>query len=759
VVFLPKYQEFLNTTRSSQSELYKKIQEVNQLNSMINEQQRNLEVQESIKKEFEAKTKENELENEKLEEKISFLKSELDILVNSIPYRISRDVTTYIDEKIPPNTRRGKLLRKIVLSRYKKALSKDIQLTKSTFSYDYHFDDTVDKKTLQSLENSLSYKPKISIIMPVYNPEKSFLKIAIQSVKEQYYKNWQLCINDDGSTKDGIHKILEDESDKDERIFVTYSNKNEGISSASNKALSLAKGDFSILLDNDDELARNALLEVVKILNQNSELDFIYSDEDKIDQEGNHVVPFFKPGWSPDLFFSYNYPIHISAFRTSLLKEIGAFRIGFEGAQDYDLILRYLERTQKIAHIPKVLYSWRKIPGSTSYGPFEKDYAYNAGKKALNETLKRRKMDAHCEGGIQIGTYRVKYRILDDPLVSIIIPSKSFKNLQVCINNILKKSTYRRFEIIVLDSSKEDKIRNFCNEFSEVKWERISHEKFNFSKANNEGVKKSLGDYLIFLNDDTEVITPDWIESLLEHAQRKEVGIVGSKLLFRDEHVQHAGTIVGIQRHAGNYGGMHKNDGGYFSFAKIIRNCSAVTAACMMMKKEIFEQLGKYDEELANSWQDVDLCIRVINSGKLIVYTPYSVLHHYEGGTRGSRDNSEAELDARKIFREKHKDFIKKGDPYYNPNLSLAIPYKIVKNYTRALRDLVDLYERRKDLHQNFPNEQENGFRNLIDWAATHGIIADIEKEVLQPHFDYYYENCSEDAKPLANKIKLFFRK
>ena len=699
-----------------------------------------------------------DLENQKYQEKISNLRNELDTLQNSIPYKISRDITTYIDDKIPPNTKRGKFLRRIIFNKYKKALAGKTQLTAPTFSYEYYFDDTVDKEALSILNSTLKIKPKISIIMPVYNPEISFLKKAIQSVKNQYYTNWQLCICDDGSTKEGIHNTLRDESANDDRISLTFSEKNEGISAASNKAIKLANGEFTLLLDNDDEIAKNALLEVVKTINENTDVDFIYSDEDKIDEKDNHSQPFFKPDWSPDLFFSYNFPIHVSVFRTFILKQIGGFRIGFEGAQDYDLILRYLEKTHNISHIPKVLYSWRTIPGSTALGPFEKDYAYAAGTKAINDALKRRKLNAHCEGGIQMGTYRVKYGIQDDPTVSIIIPTNSLENLQVCLRSILKKCTYRRFEIIVMDSSKDNKIENFCKEFEQVKYQKVSLEKFNFSKVNNDGVNKSIGHYVIFLNDDTQVINPDWIENLLEHAQRKEVGIVGAKLLYKDDHVQHAGTIVGIQRHAGNYGGMHKNDGGYFSFAKVIRNCSAVTAACMMMRKEIFNQIGGFDEKMAQSWQDVDFCIRTKKTGKLILYTPYSVLYHYEGQTRGSMDTSDEELEARRIFRKKHEDFIKNGDPYYNPNLSLAIPYRIVKNYPKPLRDLVDLYEKRSDLRKNFPNEQEHGFRNLIDWAATHGVVMDSEKEVLQPHFEYYFEKCSQNAKPLAKKIQLFLK-
>ncbi len=696
--------------------------------------------------------------NQKLRNSEDLIKNELQILKDSAPYIIAKDITSYLDEKLPPNSKLGKLLRKIVYKKYKKILSEHAKVIESQFSYDYQFDDTLNKKSIDVVIDSLDYKPKISILMPVYNSNISFLKKAIQSVKDQYYTNWQLCICDDGSTNEEIHKILKEESSADERISMILSKKNEGISSASNKALNLAEGEFTLLLDHDDELSKNALLEITKTINENPSVEFIYSDEDKIDENDPHVTPFFKPNWSPDLLFSYNYPIHVSVFQTPLLKKLEGFRKGFEGAQDYDLNLRYLEHAQKIVHIPQVLYSWRKNPGSAASSPFEKEYAYDAGKRALNDALKRRKIDAECIGGIQMSTYRVKYRIRENPLISIIIPTKTLRNIQKCIESILQKSTYRNFEIIVMDSSKGDTIKKFCHEFKKIRHEKLIQEKFNFSKINNKGVKRSQGEYIVFLNDDTEVISPDWIEGLLEHAQRKEVGIVGSKLLYKDDHVQHAGTIVGMQGYAGNYGGIHKSDPGYFFYAKIIRNCSAVTAACMMMKKNTFTKVGGFDEQLANSWQDVDLCISVINSGKLILYTPYSVLYHYEGGTRGSQDVSEEELEAKKKFREKNKDFISKGDPYYNPNLSLYIPYQVVKNYKKPLKDLVDMYERRSDLQQAFPNEQENNFKNLIDWVVTQGIVIDSEKQILQPHSDYYFENCSENAKPLAEEIRQFLK-
>ena len=264
----------------------------------------------------------------------------------------------------------------------------------------------------------------------------------------------------------------------------------------------------------------------------------------------------------------------------------------------------------------------------------------------------------------------------NEPLISIIIPSKNLENLEKCIKSIFKKSTYQNFEILVLDTSSENEIEKFCNT-SKVQHLRIPLKKFNFSKINNEGVKKSKGKYIIFLNDDTEVISPEWMEALLEHVQRDEVGIAGSKLLYQNKLVQHAGTIIGINGHAENYAMMHKDEPGYFSYAKIVRDCSAVTAACMMISKELFEKCNGFDENLANSWQDVDLCLRVSEINKEIIFTPYSLLYHYEGNTRGNTDASEEEMEARRIFREKHKEFILKGDPYYNPNLSNTVPFAL----------------------------------------------------------------------------------
>jgi len=701
-----------------------------------------------IKEENERKSDELELiknENENRQDKLIEVK-------NSLEYKIGKYSIEYLGKNFPPNSIHGRILRGFLSRIFKNRLIQEFKIEE--YEYRYQFNDEIDAKLIIHQIKTFEERPKISIIMPVYNTNIEFLKNAIESVKNQYYFNWQLCICDDGSTKKEVKNILKKYS-KQEKIDVIFSEDNNGISEASNKALEIVNGEYVLLLDHDDQLSKNALLEIVQVINNNRNVEFIYSDEDKI-EGNNHLEPFFKPDWSPDLFFSYNYPIHVSVFNTEILKKLGGFRKEFDESQDYDLILRYLEKVNQIYHIPKVLYSWRKSKGSTALAPSEKREAFEAGKRAINEALERRKINGYCEDGVQKFTYRVRYEIKGTPLISIVIPSRNLNYLKVCLKSIFEKSTYKNFEIIILDNSQDDKIEKFSENFKVIKLIKIFSKKFNFSKINNEGVRHSKGEYIIFLNDDTQVITPQWIENMLEHAQRDEIGAVSCKLLYENNLVQHAGTIIGIQKHAGNYGMIDRDEGGYFSYAKIVRNCSAVTAACMMISRKIFDQIRGFDEMIERAWQDVDLCIRIIKSGKFIVYTPYSILYHYEGLTRGSLDSTSDELAARKKFFLKNKDFIEKGDPFYNQNLSLTIPFKLRKRWVEPLQVLYDIYEGRKDLRLNFPNDVNRKLQQMIDWAATHGIISDSHKEFLEKHYEYYFENCSEQAKPLAKKIKFF---
>jgi GT2 family glycosyltransferase/2-polyprenyl-3-methyl-5-hydroxy-6-metoxy-1,4-benzoquinol methylase len=523
---------------------------------------------------------------------------------------------------------------------------------------------------LQNEARSLAYKPLISIVMPVYNTDEMWLRAAIESVLEQLYPNWELCIADDGSTKPGVKRVLDEYLQRDKRVKVTYLPKKQGIICASNAAMSLATGEFVGLLGDDDELAPWALLEVVKLLSQNPSLDFIYSDEDKLEPDGRRSEPFFKPDFSPDLLMSMNYICHFSVFRRLLFDQVGGFRKGLDGSQDYDLILRVSEQTKNIAHIPKILYHWRKIPGSASIGADAKSYAYPAGLKALEETLGRRKQPGKVAMLVP-GRYHVRYEIVDRPLVSIIIPTKDkARLLRHCFEAIEKKSTYRNYEIIIVDNgSTQPAAQRYLDYLRrQLNCKVISfNETFNYSRMNNLAAKHAHGDFLLFLNNDTEVITPDWLEEMIGHAQRAEVGAVGVKLLYRDHRIQHGGVVVGIGGLADHaFCGLPSSQPGYMGLAAVTRNCSAVTAACMMMRRTVFEEAGGFDEELVVAFNDVDLCLRLARKGYYIVYTPHVALFHYEGKTRGEY----APYQDICHFRKRWSSFRDGGDPFYNPNLA-----------------------------------------------------------------------------------------
>ncbi len=534
------------------------------------------------------------------------------------------------------------------------------------------------KKQIEDI-NNFKYKPKISIIMPVYIVEEKYLREAIESVLLQTYTNWELCIADDAPKKTYIKKILNEYKKKDKRVKVVFRKKNGHISRSSNSALKLATGEFIGLLDNDDIIHPQALYEVVKCLNNNKTLDFIYSDEDKLELDGRRTHPFFKPDWSPDMFLSANYLCHFTVIRKKLVDKVRGFRVGYEGSQDYDLFLRVTEKTKNIHHIPDILYSWRKIPGSTAVNYDIKNYAYKSSVKTLKSVIKRRKINAILEDGIMPGMFRIKYKIKGNPLVSIIIPTKDKVNyLKRCIKSILKKSTYRNFEILIVDTgSEEGKTERYykkLKKFDEIRFLNWNKE-FNYSAVNNFGAENAKGKYLLFLNNDTEVINPDWIESMLEHAQRKEIGAVGAKLLYPNDRVQHAGIILG-------FGGVAGHAMKYFKDIKlglpypkdIIRNYAAVTAACMMVSKKKFLKVGGLDEKFRIAFNDVDFCLKLYDRGYLNLYTPYSKLYHYESITvgrpnEGTRDMLGFHRETKKM-KEKWGDLIK-NDPYYNPNLSL----------------------------------------------------------------------------------------
>ncbi|MDE5093273.1 MAG: glycosyltransferase, partial [Trichodesmium sp. St11_bin5] len=534
----------------------------------------------------------------------------------------------------------------------------------------------------------LGYKPLISIIVPVYNTPESFLKAMIQSVMDQIYPYWELCIADDASPNPHLKEILKDYAQKDERIKVIFREENGHISANSNSALSLATGDFISLLDHDDILTPDALYEVILLLNKHPEADMIYSDEDKINEADERLDPFFKTGWCPDSLLSRMYICHLGTYRRSIIEELGGFRVGYEGSQDYDLVLRFAEKTDKIFHIPKVLYNWRIHSESAASGSHAKPYAYDAGARAIEDALIRRgekgKVIPHSKVA---GAYTVRYEIKEHKKVSIIIPTRNLGTiLDRCLESIFTKSTYPNYEVILIDNgSDEDETFNVFD-----KWKEREPNKFfcyqldipfNYSRLNNYGVFKATGDYILLLNNDTEVITSDWIEAMVEQAQRPTIGAVGALLLYPDDTVQHAGVVLGVGGIAGHsHKNFPKDDEGYVRQLISVSNYSAVTAACLMCRREVFEQVGGLDEKLKVAFNDVNFCLAVKHLGYNNIYLPHVILYHYESKSRGAEDTPEKQ----QRFKQETDDMNQRwskliaNDPCYSPNLTLeAEDYKL----------------------------------------------------------------------------------
>ena len=530
-----------------------------------------------------------------------------------------------------------------------------------------------------------AYKPKISIITPVYNVDPKWLDKCIESVKNQFYENWELCLHDDASTKKGTIDCLKKWGKADKRIKISFGKENQHISGASNEALKLATGEFIALLDNDDELSPNALYENVKVLNNHPEANLIYSDEDKLEMDGTRSDPFFKPNWSLDLFLSMNYICHLGVYRKKIIDEIGGFRKSYEGSQDYDLILRFIEKTkpERIFHIPKVLYHWRKIPGSTADKFDYKNYANDAAKKALAEYLERNNIKGKVLDGVAPGLYRIKREIIGNPKVSIIIPFKDQAEiLERCVDSIIRKTIYKNYEIILVNNQSEEK--NTFEYLDKIKTRKnikiLNYDKpFNFSAINNFAVKNA-GEFILFLNNDMEVISDSWLCNMLEHIQRKEVGAVGAKLFYPNNTIQHAGVVMGLGIAGHPFKHLPSDTPGNFGLVASIRNYCAVTGACLLTKKELFEKIGGFDEKnLPVAYNDVDLCLRIVENGDSVVYTPYAELYHYESLSRGSDNEDELKfknpekyarvISERKYMDERWKKYID-NDPYYSPNLT-----------------------------------------------------------------------------------------
>jgi O-antigen biosynthesis protein len=526
----------------------------------------------------------------------------------------------------------------------------------------------------------LAYKPTISLIMPVFNTPVRFLREAIESVLNQVYPYWELCIADDSSTDNYVRQILDDYSSKDSRIKVVFRTENGHISRCSNSAIEIANGDFIALLDHDDLLTPDALYEIALLLNKHPEADMIYSDEDKIDENDKLRNPFFKPDWCPDSFLSRMYTCHLGTYRRELVNAIGGFRTGYEGSQDYDLVLRLTEKTTQIFHIPKILYHWRIHPQSAASKPDQKPYAVIAAEKALLDALARRGEDGQLtQAENLVGHYIIRYTIKDYKLVSIIIPTRDLGNtLDKCLTSIFEKTTYPNYEVILIDNGSQEE--NTANVIS--KWQQKESGRFqcypldipfNYSKINNYAVTHAKGNYLLFLNNDIEVITPDWIDAMVEQAQRPSIGAVGALLLYPDNTIQHAGVVMGIGGVANHSHKHYVSDSpGYFGQILTVNNYLAVTAACLMCRREVFEVVNGFEEVLAVAFNDVDLCLKIVEKGYRNIYLPHVKLYHYESKSRGYEDTP-AKL-ARFIketeyMQNKWKKFIE-YDPCYSINLT-----------------------------------------------------------------------------------------
>lgn len=525
----------------------------------------------------------------------------------------------------------------------------------------------------------LPREPLISLVVPVYRTPLPFLMAMVESVREQTYSNWELCIADGGSGDSVLRCVLESFSRSDERILVRFLETNRGIAGNANAALQLAHGEFVGFLDHDDTLAPFALFEVARALNDEPDADLLYSDEDKIDETGQRRFhPGFKPAWSPDTLRSHNYVCHLAVYRRTLLNELGGVREGFDGAQDYDLVLRAGERARQIVHIPKVLYHWRSHAGSTAQHLDVKPEAAAAARRAVSDHLARLGIEGEVASGPDGFTCRVRRAVRRRPLISVVIPNRDARqHLKTCLQSVAA-SNYDHLEVLIVENnSSEPATFRFYDELTArdprirvLAWQGP----FNYGAIHNWAVREARGEILLFLNNDVEARHSDWIERMLEHAVRDDVGAVGAKLFYPDGTIQHAGVVVGMDGVAGHgHRGYPEHSPGDRHRLLVIQNLSAVTAACLMMRKDVYDAVGGFDERFAVAFNDVDLCLKIRQLEKLIVWTPLARLWHHESLTRGPEDTPSKQIRfAREVqlFRDKWAEFLADGDPYYNPHLS-----------------------------------------------------------------------------------------
>lgn len=540
-------------------------------------------------------------------------------------------------------------------------------------------------------QKKLTYNPLISFIIPVYNPKIEEFKECIKSIKNQTYKNYEVCIVDDCSTNNEIIEYLKFLETNDKSIKVKYHKQNQHISKTSNDALKMCSGEFIALIDNDDTISNIALEECIKVLNNDKSIDFIYSDFDKLDKNGLRCNPYFKPDYSPDTLLSFNYLSHFNLIRKSIINKVGGFDENLVGAQDYDLYLKISEITNKIYHIPKILYHWRMSENSTSGKKAKKNYAFDNGKKAIEQALKRRKIQAIVETKKDSSFYTVKYLVKKEPKISIIIPTRDYADiLKKCIDSILEKTKYQNYEIIIVDNGSKEKstidlFKKYLKDNKNIKIIEKNCE-FNYSYLNNEAVKSCNGEYIVLLNNDTEVITPEWLEIMVGYAMQPHIGTVGVKLLYPDNTIQHGGVVLGLGGVASHsFIGEPRNYKAFNGLLEVPTNYAAVTAACLMIEKRKFLEIKGLDEKLKVAYNDVDLNIRLLEKGYYNIFLPQVELYHHESKSRGldtTGEKYERFLKESNFMYEKWSNYIKK-DPFYNENYSLTSAFRLEKSRSK----------------------------------------------------------------------------
>ena len=532
-------------------------------------------------------------------------------------------------------------------------------------------------------KTSFGYRPKISFVVPLYKTPEKYLRRLTESFQEQTYSNWELCFSDGSGAQSPLTELLKELTAKDNRIKYVSHEEPLQISENTNSAIEIATGDFIAFADHDDELTPNALFECVKAINEKPQTLVIYTDEDKMSMDGHKFFqPHFKPDYNPDLLCTVNYICHLFVVSRKVIEKVGGLRSEFDGAQDYDFVLRCVEavKDEEICHIPKILYHWRCHEDSTAENPESKLYAFEAGRRAVQAHYERTGIHAEVFKGEYLGLYRTKFIRDHDPLISIIIPNKDhIDDLKRCMESIEQKSTYKNYEYIIVENNSTDsatfeyykKLEAENPKVRMVYWDGV----FNYSAINNYGASFAKGEYLLLLNNDTEIINPDCLEELLGYCMRKDVGAVGARLYYEDDTIQHAGVVIGFGGIAGHcFVQQKRGTTGYCHRIICAQDYSAVTAACMMVKREAFDKVGGLTEELAVAFNDIDFCMKLRAAGYLIVYNPYAELYHYESKSRGLEDTPEKVARFNKeiqIFEKRWPDILRNGDPYYNPNLTL----------------------------------------------------------------------------------------